>query len=102
YWNVQDSPKASEFDRGCKDRFTLKVSRGEPGISNMNRAPRPHNATDGSLRTRPIWSALPELGKCGGHAKHRGCADRAILESKQRTKIGVADADRVRQHGLKN
>jgi hypothetical protein len=26
----------------------------------------------------------------------------AVLESKQRTKIGIADADRVGQHGLKN
>jgi hypothetical protein len=67
----------------------------------MNRALRSHNATEGGLRARPIRSSLPKLDKCGRYAKHRGRADRAVLESKQGTKIGVADADRVGQHGPK-
>ena len=79
--NVENGPEASQFDRGYKDRFTLNVSGLHCDIGDMSRLPCMHDAAEGSSRTWPIWSALPELGKCWRHAEHRGSAGSAILKA---------------------
>src|SRR5262249_30988475 len=66
------------------------------------RLPRLHNATESSLWTRSVWSVLPELGKRRRYPKHCGRAHSSILESKQNAKIGLADTNRIRQHGLEH
>jgi hypothetical protein len=68
----------------------------------MNRPPRLHDANKGSFRARPLRAALPELGKCRWYSEHRSCPPRAILESKQTSEIGLADAHCVLQHRSKD
>jgi hypothetical protein len=47
----------------------------------MNRLQSLHDATEGSSRTWPVGSALPEFGKCWRYAKHRGRASRTAHHS---------------------
>src|SRR5690349_20834999 len=64
----------------------------------MNRLPSLNHAAEGGSWARPLRAALPELGKCLWYTEHRSCPPRAILESKQNSEIGLADAHRVLQH----
>ena len=57
-------------------------------------------ATKRSSRTGPLRSAVPKFGKGGRHPKHCRGACHTIFETKQNTKIGLADAHRVREHCL--
>src|SRR4029077_10791912 len=96
--NVEDGSEPSEIDGGHEDGFALDVGRVHRDLGDMNRLPRLDDAAEGSSRARPLRAPLPELGKCFWYAEHRSCPPRAILESKQTSETGLADAHRVLQH----
>jgi len=92
----------SQID-GCDEQwFPVEVSSLGRGISNMNRLSPLGDTAESSLHTRSMWSAAPELGKCQRYAMQCNGADRAILETEQNSKIGLADANGVRQHGVEH
>ena len=66
----------------------------------MNGLPRLTDASQRGSRTRSLRSASPKIGECRRHAEHRSRTPGAVLESKQHTKAGVADAHCVLQHRL--
>ena len=68
----------------------------------MNRVARFNNATESGPPTGRLWSTLPELGECWRYTEHCSRTHRTILDTKQHAKIGLADAHRVPQHGLKH
>ena len=100
--NVKDGPEASEIDGSHEDRFALDVGWLRRDIDDMNRLLRLDDAAEGSSRTRSLRSALPELGKCWRHSEHCSRTPCAILKTEQNTETGLADAHRIRQHGLEH
>jgi hypothetical protein len=102
HWNNEDSSKTREVHRGHKYRFPLDVSGLSGDIDDLNRLPRFGDAAKSSSRTRSLWSTLPKLGESWRHSEQCHSAPRAILESIQPPKTGLADTDGILQHGLKN
>jgi len=63
--------------------LALDVSWVGLDIGDMNRLPGLGDTAESRSRTRSLWSALPEFGKCRRHSEHRRRTPRAVLESKQ-------------------
>src|SRR5262249_30965049 len=102
HWNIEDCSEASKIDGSHEDRFALDVSWLLRDIGNMNRLPRLDDAAEGSSRTGSLWSSFPELGKCWRYSEHCCRTRRATLETKQNSKIGLADTSCVLQHGVEH
>jgi hypothetical protein len=81
HWNGEESPKTAQLDCGHENRFARDVSGVRHHIDNVNHLLRLQDAAEGGLLTRPLRSALPDLGKRRRYTEHCGGLNSITFET---------------------
>ena len=100
--NSHVRPYTAEFDGRHIFRATFDVALLCCGVDDVQHRPGRHHATEGMLRTGPKRCEPTRSRVGGGHIMSRNETYGVAFDAVDATKLGIADADGVLQHGCKH